>query len=272
MAALRRLFGIPATDAPIVAIIGRGPSQWASVGRWDVDAMTYEPGARLHARVYSERCDVSPDGKYLCYFTLNSGTDWAAGDTYVAVSRLPWVFALAAWREANTYSRGMCFVDRSAGAVPPPEVGDIETLPFGLARQEATSFAVERRRGWSETRSTPTRTTDDVWDQHRGEAIVMMKPNPRTGVVLQVRGGPVASFGYGELTQETCPQYSLHFTDGSSEVLADVQWADWSHDGRLLIATLRGELQIREGAEVIWRCDTSDHSSRRVAPPEARVW
>ncbi len=103
----RQLFGIPATQAPIVAVIGRGPSEWASVGRWDVDAMTYEAGARLHARIYPQRCDLSPDGQYLCYFTLNYGSDWAAGDTYEAVSRLPWLFALAAWSEHGTWSRGM---------------------------------------------------------------------------------------------------------------------------------------------------------------------
>jgi hypothetical protein len=101
----RQLFGIPATDSPIVAVIGRGPTEWARVGRWDVDAMTYEPGTRMHARVYPQRCDLSPDGQYLCYFTLNPGSDWAAGDTYAAVSRLPWLFALAAWDEISTHSR-----------------------------------------------------------------------------------------------------------------------------------------------------------------------
>jgi hypothetical protein len=227
----RRLFGIPATDAPIVAIIGRGPSQWASVGRWDVDAMTYEPGARLYARVYSERCDLSPDGQYLCYFTLNPGTDWAAGDTYVTLKR----------------------------------------YPLGFSTEKRPAFLWNEGEG-GETSATPARAADDMWDERRGEAIVMMKPNARTGVVLQVRGGPMASFGYGELTQQTCPRYSLHFADGSSERLAGVQWADWSGDGRLLVATLGGELQIREGDEVVWSCDTSEHSSRRVAPPEARVW
>jgi hypothetical protein len=33
--------------------------------------------------------------------------------------------------------------------------------------------------------------------------------------------------------------------DGDTEdVLVDVQWADWSHDGRLLVATDDGRLQI----------------------------
>jgi hypothetical protein len=248
--------------------------------------MTYEPGARLHARIYSERCDLSPDGKYLCYLTMNPGTDWAAGETYVAISRLPWLFALAAWDVVDTWSRGMCFVDRvvdrasapvrspqvGSTEVGSPEVGSVDALPFGLRFHDANSFAVERRRGWIEHSSTPLRADDDMWDERRNESIQMIKPNFQTGTVLHIQGGAMASFGYGELNDATCPKYSLEFPDGQVEVLAGVQWADWSADGRLLVATLQGELQIRENADVIWRYDTANDPSRRVAPPEARVW
>jgi hypothetical protein len=268
----RQLFGIPAANAPIVAVIGRGPSPWASIGRWDVDAMTYEAGARLHARIYPQRCDLSPDGQYLCYFTLNNGSGWAAGQTYAAVSRLPWLFALAAWNEGTTYSRGMCFVDQASAEVPPPTVGAIDALPFGIAYGRADSFAVERRRGWREAKSTPPRPADDVWDQCRGAAIEMIKPNPRTDLLLRVGGGPVAAFRFGAWNEETRPRYSLEFANGQCEALDDVQWADWSADGRLLVATVGGELQIRDGHSVLWRYDTANDPSRRVAPPSARAW
>lgn len=33
-----RIYGIPATDAPVVVVFRRGPSNWSSVGRWDRDA------------------------------------------------------------------------------------------------------------------------------------------------------------------------------------------------------------------------------------------
>jgi hypothetical protein len=270
--AFRKLFGITATEAPIVAVIGRGPSDWASIGRWDVDAMTYEAGARLHARIYEQRCDLSPDGQYLCYFTLNMGSGWEAGHAYVAVSRLPWLFALAAWNEGDTWSNGMCFVDPLLSDVPAPTVGAIDALPFGIARRAGQSFAVECRRGWTESKSTPPRDADDMWDERRGAVIEMIKPNPRTGALLRVGGGRIAEFRDGVWNDETRPRYSLEFTNGQREALDDVQWADWSADGRLLVATVGGELQIREGESVLWSFDTANDPSRRAAPPSARVW
>jgi hypothetical protein len=35
--------------------------------------------------------------------------------------------------------------------------------------------------------------------------------------------------------------------DGDLLPLDDVQWADWSADGRLLVATVDGRLEVREG-------------------------
>lgn len=85
-----RLFGIPARDVPVVAVLRRGPSAWAQVGRWDVGVTpSYQPGSWLRGTLYPQRCDLSPDGRYLSYFTLRPHADWAPGPTYLAVSRLP---------------------------------------------------------------------------------------------------------------------------------------------------------------------------------------
>lgn len=102
-----RLFGIPARDAPVVAVLRRCPSDWAHVGRWDVDAPTFRGGTWLHGTLYPQRCDLSPDGRYLCYFTLASHARWSAGWTYIAVSRLPWLTAMAAWGTDGTWTRGL---------------------------------------------------------------------------------------------------------------------------------------------------------------------
>ncbi|MGH8892147.1 MAG: hypothetical protein ACRDWY_02395 [Actinomycetes bacterium] len=61
-----RLFGIPAENAPVVAVLRRGPSDWWHVGVWATDRMAYEPGAWVHGTVYPQRCDLSPDGRWLC--------------------------------------------------------------------------------------------------------------------------------------------------------------------------------------------------------------
>jgi hypothetical protein len=63
-----RLFGIPATKASAIAVLRRGPSDWSHVGRSDPDAGTYESGSWIHGRLYPQRCDVSPDGRWLLAF------------------------------------------------------------------------------------------------------------------------------------------------------------------------------------------------------------
>ena len=193
-----RLFGIPATRAPIVAVLRRGPSAWSHVGRWDVGRGRYEPGAWIRANLYPQRCDLSPDGRWLCYFTLKMPGRWKAGATYVALSRLPWLTALAAWATHGTWTRGAHFVDDPrVWEVGEPDEGDASPCrgKFGLAVTRPATFAVERRRGWTETAGTPPRNERDVWDERRGSSVVMEKPRPRFAGYLRLRvRGSFAAF------------------------------------------------------------------------------
>ena len=81
-----RIYCIPATQAPVVAVFRRGPSNWAHVGRWDLAAGRYEPGAWLGGRIFPRRSDLSPDGQYLCYFAHKPSATWEHGEAYVALS------------------------------------------------------------------------------------------------------------------------------------------------------------------------------------------
>jgi hypothetical protein len=259
-----RLFGIPARDAPVVAVLRRGPSEWSHVGRWDVDALTYESGAWLHGTLYPQRCAVSPDGRWLCYFALKAGGRWSAGSTYIAVSRLPWLTALAAWGTNGTWTRGLHFVtDRDSWPLEDPDEGDAAPLRerYGLAYTRPASFAVERRSGWTETGDTPPPGEHDVYDEQRAERIVLARPNPRDGRVLTVRGGQ-AAFRSGPAGWW---QPALYAVD--DQVLDDVQWADWSADGRLLVATVDGRLQVRDGSTVSGEVDLAALTPDPQPPP-----
>jgi hypothetical protein len=265
-----RLFGIPARDAPVVAVLRRGPSAWAQVGRWDVGSTpSYQPGSWLRGTLYPQRCDLSPDGRYLSYFTLRPHADWAPGPTYLAVSRLPWLTALVAWGTGGTWTRGLQFVAPGTGLdLDPPDVGSLGPLAttYGLAYSAAASFAVERRSGWTETTDTPPRGEHDSYDERRAESIVMQRASPRDGSVLTVRGGQAAFRGLPGWFEP--PLYAL-----DDEVLVDAQWADWTVDGRLLVATTAGELQVRDGAEVVWREDLAGLEPDPQPPPaEAARW
>jgi hypothetical protein len=123
---------------------------------------------------------VSPDGRWFAYFTLKGAATWKAGRTYVAISRLPWLTALAAWRADGTWARGIHFVeDTGVWQVADPDVGDAGPCrrTFGLALTAASAFTVERRRGWTETADSPPRQASDAWDEHR----------PRSATILPAR-------------------------------------------------------------------------------------
>ena len=113
-ASVPRVFCIPDPGFRVAAVLERRPRQWWRVGRWDLLSGEYMAGAWFRGSLYPQRCDLSPDGRWLLYFARKDGADWPAGETYTAVSRLPWLKALAAWEELGTYSRGAHFTaDRS---------------------------------------------------------------------------------------------------------------------------------------------------------------
>jgi hypothetical protein len=277
-----RIFCIPALRAPVVAIIRRGPSSWMHVSRWDLDGPSYDPGSWLRATIYPQRCDISPDGRWLVYFALKPSAEWELGPAYIAISRLPWLTALAAWGIGSTWTRGMQFLeDPSVWQVDEPDEGDLSAVRgrFGLRMSRADSFAVERRRGWTETADTPPRAEDDAWDERRGDRIVMekMRPGSDWSERLTVRGTYAAIREMHGIRTDV--RYDLQQADGPVH-LEDVQWADWDARGRLLVATEDGRLQIREidsvtsqPGTVEWEVDesafTPDPSS---APPDAAVW
>jgi hypothetical protein len=258
-------------------VLRRGPSAWCGIGRWDVDTGTYEPGAWLRGTLYPQRCDLSPDGRWLCYFALQASATWELGWTYVAVSRLPWLHALAAWGTAGTWTRGAHFVADPSARLSPPEHGSIpyERLRAGLAVTPPGSYAVERRRGWVEAPGSPARDHGDLWDERRAESLRMTKPQPNSegSVRLEVTGG-YAAFRAGVFAPKAA--YSVD-DEGRNVELSDVQWADWAADGRLLVATRAGRLETR-GARSWLEADSvvaelaHDEPAPREAPADARRW
>lgn len=270
-----RIFCIPATRAPVVAVLCRGPTEWYHVGRWDLAALRYEAGAWIRATLYPQKCDLSPDGRWLLYSALDYRSDWAAGSIYEAVSRLPWVHALAAWEAGTTYTRGARFVEEPGhDDLGEPEVGDASPLlrRYGVRLNRAEQFAVERRRGWEETADSEPRSPGDAWDEHR--RVRLRKSRPGGGGALEVEGTWAAFRSSPEV--RTPAQYTLIRNDGEAELL-DVQWADWDAGGRLLVATTSGVLEVRERAAgratTVFRHNLSALTpDPRPTPGWARAW
>ena len=278
-----RMYALLATRAPVAVVFRHGPHAHWSIARWDLTTDALTPGAWLHGSLYPRRCDISPDGRLLYAFVLKGkvyGFLGAKGDmlAYSTVSKVPWLFALAAWKETGTWTRGYHFVEGGSPEerpwdIGPPQAGDAGPLRarYGVARTAPSQYAAERRRGWVEHERCPPRGKNDMWDERRRVVLVRARPGRSERLVLTDEGWDT---GPGTIEGRR-PTYHLERW-GKEEVLAEVTWADWDPRGRLLVATADGKLQIRdvdrEEVDVRWERDLSAKAVRGPAPESARRW
>lgn len=239
-----------------MAVFLRGPSDWSHVGRWDLAHARFEPGAWLHGRLFPRRSDLSPDGRFLCYFAHKPGASWDQGEAYVAISKLPWLTALHAFGTCGTWTRGYHFTqdgttDADAAGLP---------MTYGLRATATGQFADERRRGWGETPDCPPRDPDDTWDERRNAQLHRRQPGGPRLLLVESLGWAGGEFGVGQAVDGLRTHYSLQ-SDRRREELDDVQWADWDREGHLLVATRDGRLQarsVRAGAvDILFDTDLS---------------
>lgn len=244
-----RIYCLPATAAPVVAVFLRGPTRWFHVGRWDIAKGRYEPGAWLLGRIFPRRSDLSPDGQWLCYFARKPGATWEHGETYVAISKLPWLTALHAFGTCGSWTRGYYFTTGRCDRDPNLPI------PYGLNAIPIIQFANERRRGWQEAPDSPPRHPKDFWDERRNARMQKRQPGGEHSLHVESLGHAGGEFGVNQAMDGLSVCYSLE-VNGDLEVLDDLQWADWDPQGRLLAATRSGKLQIRnldaEGFEIIF--------------------
>lgn len=112
-----RLFMIMARHAKMAVIFRRGPSKWTQLIKWDTKTDTFEFGQWFKGRIYEKRCDLSPKGDYLIYFVskINKKTIVDSEYTYAwtAVSKPPWLTALALWPKGDCWHGGGLFENDS---------------------------------------------------------------------------------------------------------------------------------------------------------------
>ena len=287
-----RLDCILARNTPRAVVFRRGPSKSVLLISWNTANDTFEEGQWFKGRIYERRCDLSPDGDLLLYFAGNYRKPYYS---WSAVSRPPFLTALALWPKGDAWGGGGHFASKShillnhrknemelAEDFSVPKW--LKVTPFGSIPGwgEDDPVWAERlkRDGWKQlsagsfTRDR-TRTITVAYDP----PIVWEKDHPRwperyvlrmsiTG--LKERGGPWYVTWYEVIDR----------MNGESSSLDRIGWADWSHDGDLLYAT-QGKLYRceREPQRLALPLrsrllrDFSDLRFRELAPPqEARRW
>jgi hypothetical protein len=269
-----RIYAMVANRAPVAVVFWHGAGGWWHLGRWDLTSGDYEPGAWFRGRLYPRRCDLSPDGQLLYLFATKAlKPDFLRGSgfgAYHAVSRVPWLFALAAWYEGSTWTRGFHFMEGPEASRPwdigEAEEGDAGPLRarYGLAVTPVVQYAAERRRGWIEHEQCPPRV--DAWDEQRSAVLSKASPAGGCRLVMADRGLDLRAPGI----EGRRPVYAIEA--GGRRWSLEAAWADWDHQGRLLVATPDARLQLRnpEAPEGVLR--EHDLSSLRPDPQPAPGW
>ena len=216
--------------------------------------MTLTPGAWFHGNLYPRRCDVSPDGRLFGYFALKKGK------AYFAVSRTPWLEALALWETLGTWTWGCRF----SGS------GDFEIRacmyePFQPASYPGGSVSIgPMSTDW------PRR---DIWNELKRGWEIATENAPGLELRREQPGGTGVRLGL--LHRGEGVQLEYYLQDGTDDLtpLPDAVWADWDRQGRLLMATREGKLEVSrcEGTSLVqvW---TEDLRGLKPDPQPAPGW
>jgi hypothetical protein len=257
-----RLYAVLARDAPVGVVFRRGPSKRVLLIAWNLETDAFIPGQWLKGRIHEERCDLSPDGDLLVYFAADQAREYG---TWTAISRPPYLTALALWPLGDTWSGGGLFESATSVAIDHPDgatMADGFTLPpwlhvRTLGDDERLWNTRMQRDGWRLT-SPPGKVEERRWVPPQ----VWEKPQPGGRRVLRMT--------LTEMTRTRAwhiADYDL--VDGTAiDPLGTLDWADWDRNGELLFAK---DGALHRGAHVL-----ADFSGLTFEPrepsEEAKRW
>lgn len=166
-----RIDGVIARDANTAVIFRRGPSRLCKLLIWDLNSDEITGGQWLQGRVYTKRCDVSPDGKHLVIAAANYSvshrkknqatvSDLRMTDGWTAISKPPYFTAVALWFTGCAWNGGgiwntneelwinNCPVFWEPSVLPPSLV---KVVPLSLGRSENEPLCSLKllQRGWN---------------------------------------------------------------------------------------------------------------------------
>ena len=244
-----RLFGILARAAPVAVLFRRGPSHWVQLIKWNTKTDVFEHGQWFKGRIYERRCDLSPDGSMLIYFAskINRKTVKDLEYTYAwtAISRPPWVTALALWPKGDCWHGGGLFEDeKTVWLNHKPEVAEphskhqprgLKIIPNPHANGEDQSIYSKRllRDKWMLTQERNFNLgAGGGWRTEHAE--IWSKADASGQFILNMNLDKIDFSAYGG-------PYLLRFDvirkqDGHQMSIGRATWADWDHRGRLVIA------------------------------------
>jgi hypothetical protein len=281
-----RLFVILARKASMGVVFRRGPSKHVLLINWNTEKHQFRMGQWLKGRIYERRCDLSPSGEKLLYLAANQR---APLFSWTAVSRPPFLTALAMWPNGSAWGGGGLFKnERTVSLNHRPDgmaVADGFRLPKNIQAQSLGTLAGRgedgpifshrlQRDGWT------LKQAAEGWKEN-SQSRIYWEPNQRE-IWIKPRDRWVLEMSVVGINEKNGPWYVIEHqvldTEGRSVAsLGRSDWADWSQTGELLFARdgCLGRLPRKDG-EFQQPEELVDlrqlRFQPRSAPPEAKVW
>lgn len=108
-----RISVILAPQARCGIVIRRGPSKQVCTIGWRLKSDAFQLGQWFKGRIYPDRCDLSPTGEFFIYFAMNGKWHTETKGSWSAISRAPYLKAVALWPKGDCWGGGGLFVDQS---------------------------------------------------------------------------------------------------------------------------------------------------------------
>lgn len=288
-----RLHFIVARKAPVAVVFRRGPTRQVEILKWDLATHELTAGQWLKGRIYERRCDLSPSGDFLIYFAAKYETKLR---TWTAISRMPYLTALALWPKGDAWGGGGLFdsdrrirlnhrpdeVQQEAGFRLAPSM---RILPLGDIPGSGEDNPIHHLRlvrdawSWVDNGSTAQRH-----DFESSPWITFEPPVQYRRAVGPEKRRITLEMSVEGLRERDGSWYILTYrlVDGSESIrdIGRADWADAAPDGSLLLARDGRLLRLDADAADDWAsaelrevADLRDHRFEgRVAPAEALSW
>lgn len=287
----------------MAVLLRRGPSKLVQCLLWNLETDEVTPGQWFKGRIYEHRCDLSPDGKLFVYFAANhKGQRWDEG-SWTAISRPPYLTALALWFKGDCWDGGGIF--DSNWQVRINGLRDHRyAKEFAAPKVKVGSLGERRGEDWPIERDRRVR---DGWQvvQDLDASITHPTPPPpmdatqTPGFIEKIQewlnSETSAAFGNGFTTHQPrvmnkavgkiaiTETYSIRrFTDtrvftgmiGGSEVdLSGARQVDIDSPRSRIVYSVSGKVFAADGISVKEICDLTDHHFEPVPPTDwAQQW
>jgi hypothetical protein len=263
-------------------IFRRGPSKWVQIIKWRTDTDTFGRGQWFHGRIDETRSDLSPSGERLIYIAHQhrmSRYNHEIGYAWTAVSKLPYLTALALWPTISPGFGGGLFDTEDHVRIwypfddlePHPDFEPVESFTYeqDWLEWDATCpmhGARLDRDGWYKIQTWHGKLYADGGPGYATYSPEVREKAGRDGKQILEMKWAIADF-------EGTVRFSVKNTETETvQSLDGAAWADWDQAGRLVFVADGKVFAGEIGLNGIKRHELADFNGNKFEEVEAPDW